>query len=232
MELIILLIILIAVFLYVMIRGAIDEKRQKKKYRDQLKALYGHFPDRTYSVEELDKISRYYWHMREKRTGTNEIDEITWNDLGMDSIFERMNFTQSSSGEEFLYAMLRCPVSDDRDGTQAQMVTQIDYMMEHEKERLDTMMSLKELGHTGKYALSDYLDYLGELGVRSNKVHYLCILLLLVSIVVIFVRTSLGVPMVIATACFNIVTYMKEKGIAAPYVTTFILCVCYIVQIR
>ena len=221
MELIILLIILIAVFLYVMIRGAIDEKRQKKKYRDQLKALYGHFPDRTYSVEELDKISRYYWHMREKRTGTNEIDEITWNDLGMDSIFERMNFTQSSSGEEFLYAMLRCPVSDDRDGTQAQMVTQIDYMMEHEKERLDTMMSLKELGHTGKYALSDYLDYLGELGVRSNKVHYLCILLLLVSIVVIFVRTSLGVPMVIATACFNIVTYMKEKGIAAPYVTTF-----------
>ena len=88
MELIILLIILIAVFLYVMIRGAIDEKRQKKKYRDQLKALYGHFPDRTYSVEELDKISRYYWHMREKRTGTNEIDEITWNDLGMDSIFE------------------------------------------------------------------------------------------------------------------------------------------------
>ena len=148
MELIILLIILIAVFLYVMIRGAIDEKRQKKKYRDQLKALYGHFPDRTYSVEELDKISRYYWHMREKRTGTNEIDEITWNDLGMDSIFERMNFTQSSSGEEFLYAMLRCPVSDDRDGTQAQMVTQIDYMMEHEKERLDTMMSLKELGHT------------------------------------------------------------------------------------
>lgn len=221
MELIVLLIILTAVFLYVMIRGAVDEKRQKKKYRSQLKALYGHFPDRTYSAEELDKIARYYWHMREKETGGTDIDEITWNDLGMDSIFARMNFTQSSSGEEFLYAMLRRPVLDDRDGTQAHMTTQIDYMMEHEKERLDTMMSLKELGHTGKYALSDYLDYLGELGVRSSKVHYLCILLLLVSIAVIFVRTSLGVPMVIAAACFNIVTYMKEKGIAAPYVTTF-----------
>lgn len=221
MELIVLLIILTAVFLYVMIRGAVDEKRQKKKYRSQLKALYGHFPDRTYSAEELGKIARYYWHMREKETGGTDIDEITWNDLGMDSIFARMNFTQSSSGEEFLYAMLRRPVLDDRDGTQAHMATQIDYMMEHEKERLDTMMSLKELGHTGKYALSDYLDYLGELGVRSSKVHYLCILLLLVSIAVIFVRTSLGVPMVIAAACFNIVTYMKEKGIAAPYVTTF-----------
>ena len=208
MEFVVLLVILTAVFLYVMIRGAVDEKRRKKKYRNELKALYGYFPDRTYSAEELERISRYYWHMREKSIQEkgiviNEIDEITWNDLGMDSIFARMNFTQSSSGEEFLYAMLRSPVSDDKDGAQAHMMTQIDYMMGHEKERLDTMMSLKELGHTGKYALSDYLDYLGELGVRSNKMHYLCIFLLLVSIAVIFVRTSLGVPMVIATACFE-----------------------------
>ena len=143
---------------------------KKKKYRRQLQQLYGSFPDRTYSAEELDKISRYYWHRRE--VSSHDIDEITWNDLGMDSIFARMNYTQSSSGEEYLYAMLRRPATDDRDGAKAQMSAQIDYMMEHEKERLDTMMSLKELGSTGKYALSDYLDYLGELGVRSNKVHY------------------------------------------------------------
>ncbi len=219
MEILVLLILLMAVFLYVMIRGALEEKDKKKKYRRQLQQLYGSFPDRTYSTEELDKISRYYWHRRE--VSSHDIDEITWNDLGMDSIFARMNYTQSSSGEEYLYAMLRRPATDDRDGAKAQMSAQIDYMMEHEKERLDTMMSLKELGSTGKYALSDYLDYLGELGVRSNKVHYGCIFLLLASVAVLFVRTSLGVPMLIGTACFNIVTYMKEKGIAAPYVTTF-----------
>lgn len=231
MEIAILFIILFVVFLYVMIRGAAEEKSQKKKYRRQLKELYGSFPDRTYSAEELDKISRYYWHMQEnsfQETGhhekhniRNDIDEITWNDLSMDNIFARMNFTQSASGEEYLYAMLRRPVTDDRDGAQERMETHISYMMSNEEERLDTMMSLKELGHTGKYALSDYLDYLDELGVRSNKMHYGCILLLLVSIAMIFVRASLGVPMVIAVACFNIVTYMKEKGIAAPYVTTF-----------
>lgn len=231
MEIAILFIILFIVFLYVMIRGAAEEKSRKKKYRRQLKNLYGSFPDRTYSAEELDKISRYYWHMHEnslqekglheKYNNRNDIDEITWNDLSMDSIFARMNFTQSASGEEYLYAMLRRPVTDDRDGAQERMETHISYMMANEEERLDTMMSLKELGHTGKYSLSDYLDYLDELGVRSNKMHFGCILLLLVSVAVIFVRASLGVPMVIAAACFNIVTYMKEKGIAAPYVTTF-----------
>ncbi len=52
MELLVLLIILIAVFLYVMVRGALDEKSRKKKYRRQLKELYGSFPDRTcYSAE-------------------------------------------------------------------------------------------------------------------------------------------------------------------------------------
>ena len=90
MELLVLLIILFAVFLYVMVRGALDEKSRKKKYRRQLKELYGSFPDRTYSAEELDKISRYYWHKRE--ASSHDIDEITWNDLGMDSIFARMNF--------------------------------------------------------------------------------------------------------------------------------------------
>lgn len=221
MEIVVLLIILFAVVLYVMIRGAAEEKNRKKKYRRQLRELYGSFPDRTYSAEELDRISRYYWHRREKIFHENDIDEITWNDLTMDNIFARMNFTQSSSGEEYLYAMLRHPVTDDRDGAQARMETHISYMMAHEEERLDTMMALGELGHTGKYALSDYLDYLGELGVRSSRIHYGCILLLLASVAMIFVRTSLGVPMVIATACFNIVTYMKEKGVAAPYVTTF-----------
>lgn len=222
MEITILFLIFAAVFLYVMIRGAVEEKRRRKKYRSQLKELYGSFPDRTYSAEELDRISRYYWHTRDEKCSIgNDIDEITWNDLSMDNIFARMNFTQSSSGEEYLYAMLRCPAVDDRDGRQEKMEAHIRYMMENEKERLDTMMSLKDLGHTGKYALFDYLDYLDELGVRGNGMHYGCILLLLVSVAVLFVRTSLGVPMLIAAACFNIVTYMKEKGIAAPYVTTF-----------
>lgn len=221
MEVAVLFIILFAVFLYVMIRGAAEERSRMKKYRQKLGELYGSFPDRTYSAEELDRISRYYWHMREKGGAENDIDEITWNDLSMDNLFARMNFTQSSSGEEYLYAMLHRPATDDRDGAREKMESHIRYMMENEEKRLDTMMSLRKLGHTGKYSLPDYLDYLDKLGVRGNRLHYGCILLLAASVALIFVRASLGVPLLIATACFNIVTYMKEKGIAAPYVTTF-----------
>jgi len=217
MEFLVFLVLLFAVFLYVMIRGAIEEKNNKRKYRENLKKAYGSFPDRTYSAAELDRISRFYLH----RQGENDIDDITWNDLSMDNIFACMNFTESSSGEEYLYAMLRKPALEDHDGKFKCMGKHIQYMMEHEEQRLDTLMLFHELGNTGKYALVDYLDYLSGLGVKSNLPHYGCILLLLVAVVLIFVRTSLGVPLVIGAACINIITYLKEKGVAAPYVTTF-----------
>lgn len=217
MEVIVLLALIFLVFLYVMIRGSIEEKNRIRRYREYLKELYGSFPDRTYSAEELNRIARFYMH----RKGEKDIDDITWNDLGMDSIFARINFAQSSSGEEYLYDMLRKPALNDNDGRLEHMEQHIKYMMNQEAQRLDTMMLLHKLGNTGKYSLSDYLDYLNEIGVRSNLPHYGCMLLLAVSIALIFVRASLGVPLVIIAACVNIVSYMKEKGVAAPYVTTF-----------
>jgi hypothetical protein len=37
------------------------------------------------------------------------IDDITWNDLNMDSVFKRINPSLSTSGEQYLYYMLRSP---------------------------------------------------------------------------------------------------------------------------
>lgn len=221
MEMIIVLLILFAVFLYVMIRGAYDEKKRKQKYRERLKKLYGSFSGTECSAEELVRIESNFKHYRNENSVSNRIDDITWNDLNMNSIFARMNFTQSSAGEEKLYTMLRCPALSDDDGKKCIMEKHIAYMMSDEKTRLDALMLFHELGKSGKYALADYLDYIKELGTRSNAKHYLCILLLVTSIAAVFVYPSLGVAFLIAVACVNIVSYMKEKGIASTYITAF-----------
>lgn len=218
---IIVLLILFAVFLYVMIRGAYDEKKRKQQYRNQLKDLYGSFSDIEPDTEELARIERNFKHYYNENLSSSMIDDITWNDLNMNSIFARMNFTQSSAGEEKLYTMLRCPALSDDDGTKRTMEKHISYMMSEEKMRLDTLMLFHELGKSGKYALADYLDYIGELGIRSNGKHYLCILLLAASIAAVFVYPSFGVAFLIAAACVNIVSYMKEKGIASTYIAAF-----------
>lgn len=221
MEIIIVLLILFAVFLYTMIRGAYDEKKRKQQYRRTLKNRYGSFFQTECSAEELARLESNFRHFLDENPAVYTIDDITWNDLNMNSIFARMNFTQSSAGEELLYTMLRCPRLSDDNGRRRIMEKQITHLMAEEKTRLDSLMLLDELGKSGKYALTDYLEYIRGLGVRSNGKHYLCIVLLVASAAAVFAYPSFGVVLLIAAACVNIVSYMKEKSIASTYITAF-----------
>lgn len=219
METIIVLLIIYAVFVFVMVRGAYDEKKRKQKYREQLQNLYGSFPENACDVKEFARIESAFRHFGDKKNNAGIIDDITWNDLNMDSIFARMNFTQSSAGEEKLYTMLRYPVlSDDRRKKDA-LEKHLTYMARNEKARLDAMILLDSLGKSGNYALADYLDFIKELGHQSSKKHYLCIFLLIISVVSVLGYPTFGVMLLIAAACFNIVTYMNEKGAASTYIT-------------
>lgn len=221
MEVIIVLLLIYAVFLYVMIRGAHDEKKRKQKYRTYLKKLYGSFPEKAPGAEELARIESGFCHAVEKKAGAFIIDDVTWNDLDMNGIFARMNFTQSSAGEEILYRMLRRPALSDDAQAKRKMEDHISYMMSDEAARLDALMLLEEMGQSGTYALADYLEHLNRLETRSNAKHYLCILLLIASVISVFAYPSVGVALLIAAACFNIVTYVNEKGVASTYVAAF-----------
>lgn len=215
MEVVILLIGIVVIFLYVMIRGAIEDKNNRKKYREYLQSQYGKFPDREYKSEELKNIPRLFDHIH----GDNYIDDITWNDLEMDRIYMLTNHTQSAAGAEYLYYMLRSPKLK-KDGTN-KLEKHVSYFMNNEKERLDIQMILHDLGNTGRFSMFDYLDYLENLGVKSNAAHLLSLAALLLSIALIFVSASKGAILLVIVSVINIISYIKEKNQAAPYVTSF-----------
>ena len=60
----------------------------------------------------LVMITNVYHITLKGNANENSIDDITWNDLGMDDIFRMMNNTNSSAGQEYLYRMLRQPDAD------------------------------------------------------------------------------------------------------------------------
>lgn len=215
MEAVILLVLCFAVFLYVMIRGVIDEKKEKQKYERRLREQYGQFPEREYSEEELETITRLFAYHH----GEDYLDDITWNDLDMDRIFGLMNHTQSSSGAEYLYAMLRKPKLDGQE--MKGLEEHISYFQTQEEERVSLQMKLHELGKSGKYSIFDYLEYLDTLGECSNRKHLLMLAALLISFGILFVETSLGVILLIAVSSMNMISYMKEKNTITPYITSF-----------
>ncbi len=217
MELLIILLLFFAVIAYAMIRGAHEEKEKKKRYREDLRKLYGSFSGSVADAALVSRIGKGFL----RRGNENALDDITWNDLNMDSIFARMDFAQSSAGEERLYDMLRCPALSDGDGKRQEMEQHIEGIAENEEARLDALMLFHELGKSGKYALADSLENIIRLGKQSNAKHYICILFLVVSIAMIFVHTPAGIVLLIAAAGVNIASYMKEKATAQEYISAF-----------
>ena len=204
-------IILILLFL----KGLYDYRMEQKRFRKRLHTDYGKKLEREYRPEWFAHISRY----AQKHAGEFQIDEITWCDLNMDEVFKQMNYTYSSAGEEYLYYLLRNPQLEETHLVHMEEV--IRYFDTHREEREDLQFIFSKLGKIGKFSIYDYLDYLDDLGERKNRMHYLALLLMLVSIGIMAVNFSVGILALLAVVIYNNVTYFGMKKEIEPYITSF-----------
>lgn len=197
------------------VREGFSAKRREKQYIESLYRDYGKLPGKEYSPERYVRIASYY----QKHRAEGMIDDITWNDLSMDDIFKRINYTYSASGEEYLYYTLRNTGRSKEELAHLEEVVR--FFAEHEDERVKVQFLMSRLGYTGKYSLYDYIDNLDYLGERSNRKHIICNLLLLLSIVIAPFYMEMALFGIIALLTYNILTYFKEKGEIEPYIISF-----------
>ena len=133
-------------FLFLFIKEAISEKKNRKLFAKKLYEEYGVFREKDYPPERFLRISSYFRkHMKD-----GQVDDITWNDLDMDSLFKRMNFTQSATGEEYLYYMLRDITKSEEELEHLEEV--ICFFAKHPDDRVKYQLSMNKLGYTGKYS--------------------------------------------------------------------------------
>ena len=99
MEYLIMLLSFLVLVLAVFILEATRAKNQEKKYIRGLYEDYEKLRNKKYASERYERMGSFY----RRHPEDGQIDDITWNDLGMDDIFKRMNYTLSASGEEYLY---------------------------------------------------------------------------------------------------------------------------------
>lgn len=96
-------IIFIALIILVIIIQHFNNIRKQKK---NLRKSWGKEPVKTIKDEE-DSLSHSYEMLKEKLDYDSEIDDITWYDLDMFKLFDKINRTHSSLGSEALYRQLR-----------------------------------------------------------------------------------------------------------------------------
>lgn len=205
------------VLLIVLLMGKeyISSRKYQNRFLESIFQSYGTTSERSYKAGEMEHIGMYYL----KHSAEHQIDDITWNDLNMDSIYQKMNVSCSAAGDEYLYYRLRTPVYEKTE--MEHMESQIRFFMEHEEERHKVQRMMLKLGRMGKYSIYEYLEYLDTLGERKNAKYFLCNLLLLVSIGVMFISIPIGMAAFFGMLCHNIVGYYKEYRQIEPYITSF-----------
>ena len=216
MESLMILVLVIAAVLAVFIKGAADERVKQRRQKRKIHEGFGAVPDRDYSDEELSSIPGYFSMHQEPE----QVDDITWNDLGMDQLFFRMNQTYSSAGQEYLYYLLRTPQLKDAKALDA-MEEKITCFGQQEQMREQLQYAYMQLGRSGKYSVYDYLNYLDNLGERSSLSHIICDLLLIPAIGMVIVSPPIGMMFLFLLFTVNIFGYMKQKHEIEPYLTSF-----------
>ena len=215
MEYLIMLLASVALVLTVFLMEAFRSKKQEKKYIQGLYKDYEKLREKKYATDRYERMGSFY----RRHPEDGQIDDITWNDLGMDDIFKRMNYTLSASGEEYLYYTLRSLRQEEQPLRHLEEVVQ--YFGTHPDERVKVQLSMRRLGYTGKYSLYDYLDNLDYLGERSNRGNIFRDLLFLPLTALLFFNLTLGLLGIVVLMLYNIMTYFKEKAEIDPYITSF-----------
>ena len=211
------LVIIIAVYVTVT-----NNRRKQNLIIKKLKNGWGKPSQRKYSGEDYECISHYF----KRNEDENSIDDITWNDLGMDAVFCMMNNTNSSAGQEYLYKMLRCPNAD------IQSLKKLDKLAsdfdKNAAKRLDIQKIFVWIGRAKHISISDYCDVVVGLEKKSNVLHYASMLLILAAIIfTCTISPVLGIWLCIAAIAFSIITYYKYKAAVDRY----FICVNHIVKL-
>lgn len=126
------------VLLTVAVVSWIMQLRRMRKIRGRMAFYYGRWRDVYYTGDVLSVIGEY---TRMQEVG---VDEITWNDLDLDEVFQRINHTWSFAGEDYLYYLMHVPEVSKADWKEQEDL--IRYYQEHEKERIELQMIFAGVG--------------------------------------------------------------------------------------
>lgn len=215
MEFVVFTGVLLFIFLFMIVQELMQAKKEEKMFRNSLLENYGKEPPKEYSLERFARLGSYLERHKEEK----QLDDITWNDLGMDEVFCRIDRTLSAAGEEYLYFTLRNIFCGKEKLDHLEEVT--GWFLEQDDTRIRVQLLLKKLGHLGKYSLYDYLDNLDYLGERNNRKILLLNLLYLLFASLLFVQPAVGILGIVVCMLGHILTYFREKKVIEPYITSF-----------
>lgn len=203
---------------FIVIQGKWSEKKVKKYFISRLKKEYNSLNEAEYSSERMKAApGMYEWHAKDDF----HIDDITWNDIDGDRLFQKINHCYSSAGDEYLYYRLRTPILTHQEEDFQRNEEIYQYLSEHEEERIAFQVLFAQMGRTGKFSIYRYLQFLCGLKRKNTFIFLIPWAVMLIGIVMLFFNVYVGLAILVMIISFQNVTYMKSKKDIEPYLVSF-----------
>ena len=183
--------------------------KREKNYYERLIASFGKKPKNYNEDFDMTFVKDFYKARKEHEHQGESIDELTWNDLDMDSVFKRTNYTTTTLGEAYLYYKFReiNYYKEEWENTEEFIET----LMNNEKLRTEvhaTLLQVGKLNDAKVFNLIYRTDLNRIIGYYKYPLLALCFIL---SIGLSFIYTNIGLPLTIFFLCTNILFYQRAK---------------------
>lgn len=182
----------------------------KKSYRLRMKALlgqeWGMYTRDEYSDKIMENIRYYY----EQKKTEQSVDDITWNDLDMETVYRQMNHTRTSAGEEYLYALLRMPEYSKKELERREAVIQS--IQENRELREEFELALYDIGKTDRISVYRHLCETKSLHLVRRWPHVLAAFLLAAGAAAVLVSSPSMLILLFVLMGINAFFYYHEKN--------------------
>lgn len=206
------------------IRAASDERLETKKRIESYREDFGKQGINHYSEKDIERMMVYHT----RNAGELAVDDITWNDLGMEELLSRLDTCKTFYGQEMLYHILRNPLKNIAILQERDRV--IRALTNDEQLRLALSESLYQIGKASAGPLCQLLEELRTLkerGTTQIRKDVFCLVLGIVSMVLIFAMPVAGFAAFFIILFFNLIVYFKRK----KEISDYIKCFCEILRL-
>ncbi|MDR1421918.1 MAG: hypothetical protein LBI64_03525 [Coriobacteriales bacterium] len=157
----------------------VSSRRADRRLRQKLEESFGKAPEQL--TAESDSSSYWLWLLARK-TQLDFVDQQTWDDLEMGSVFSRIDSCRSSLGDEWLYQRLHALNATSADTSVLENM--IAWLDEHPAQRLELQFLLDKTGKAPNNGLSTLADSQNPI---APSFQYLCRALAFVPMIMAFV---------------------------------------------
>lgn len=183
-----------------------DRKSHRQRLKQWLKLEWGSYTRDEYS----DRIRRNIRYYHEQKKTEYSIDDITWNDLNMEAVFEKMNHTRTSAGEEVLYHILRSPQFSEEELERREKVIQS--IQEQEELRYDLEAALYDIGKTDSISVYEFLSETRKLHPIKRWYHVIAALSLIAAVVLVCFTSPAMLFVLFFLMGINAYLYYRDKA--------------------